>query len=82
MECEFCNKNFTTMSNLRYHKKTNKKCQEIQSKDKDINEIVLESSVSCEFCRKNFTKQTIKVHDKICKKKLEFENKKRISGRL
>ena len=79
MECEFCNKNFTTMSNLRYHKKTNKKCQEIQSKDKDINEIVFESSVSCEFCDKNFTKQTIKVHDKICKKKLEFDNKNLLS---
>ena len=79
MECEFCNKNFTTMSNLRYHKKTNKKCQEIQSKDKDINEIVSESSVSCEFCDKKFTKQTIKVHNKICKKKLEFENKNLLS---
>jgi hypothetical protein len=35
LKCEFCIKTFSSISNLRYHKKTNKSCQIIQNKDKN-----------------------------------------------
>jgi len=71
LECEFCNKSFSNISNLRYHKKTNKKCQIIQ-KQKVEHEI---ETFNCSFCNKTFTKQTIKIHNKTCKKKLNEEIK-------
>jgi hypothetical protein len=71
LECEFCNKSFSTMSNLKYHIKTNKKCQIIQ-KEKNYE---LSSFVNCEFCNKIFTTQIFKIHNKTCKKKLIEENK-------
>ena len=49
LECEFCNKNFSTISNLRYHKKTNKKCQIIQKENIDLS-----SFVNCLFCNKKY----------------------------
>jgi hypothetical protein len=71
IECDFCNKSFSNISNLRYHKKTNKKCQVIQNKD---NKDEIESSfVNCEFCNKLFTVQILKTHYKNCKKKSDFE---------
>jgi hypothetical protein len=79
MECEFCKKNFSSKSNLRYHIKTNKKCQEIQLQQNKDN-IVFEC-INCEFCDKNFTKQTIKIHHKTCKKKLDIEMKNLISDK-
>ena len=75
MECEFCNNSFSNISNLRYHKKTNKKCQIIQKQKKDV-EI---ESFNCLFCNKTFTKQTIKIHNKICKKKLNTELRQLLS---
>ena len=75
MECEFCKKNLSTLSNLNYHKKTNKSCQKIQLQIKDKNDI--DSLLSpCEFCNKIFTFQTMKVHLNSCKKKKNFENGK------
>ena len=71
LECEFCNKSFSTMSNLKYHIKTNKKCQIIQKEKNDE----LSSFVNCEFCNKIFTTQIFKIHNKTCKKKLIEENK-------
>jgi hypothetical protein len=71
LECEFCNKNFSTISNLRYHKKTNKKCQIIQKENIDLS-----SFVNCLFCNKIFTNQTIKIHNKTCKKKINEEIKR------
>jgi hypothetical protein len=79
MECEFCKKKFSSKSNLRYHIKTNKKCQEIQLQQNKDN-IVFEN-VNCEFCDKNFTKQTIKIHHKTCKKKIDIELKNLISDK-
>jgi len=70
LECEFCNKSFSNISNLRYHKKTNKKCQIIQKQKVDEIE-----TFNCSFCNKTFTKQTIKTHNKTCKKKLNEEIK-------
>jgi hypothetical protein len=42
--------------------------------------IVFEN-VNCEFCDKNFTKQTIKIHHKTCKKKIDVELKNLISDK-
>jgi len=74
LECEFCVKTFSNISNLRYHKKTNKKCQIIQKQkvDQKVDEI---ETFNCSFCNKTFTKQTIKTHNKTCKKKLNEEIK-------
>jgi hypothetical protein len=67
LKCEFCNKNFSNKSNLKYHTRTNKTCQIIQHKN-DI--------VNCEFCNKVFTEQTIITHNKNCKKRLNEEIKR------
>ena len=73
LECEFCVKTFSNISNLRYHKKTNKKCQIIQKQkvEQKVDEI---ETFNCSFCNKTFTKQ-IKTHNKTCKKKLNEEIK-------
>lgn len=71
LKCEFCNKSFSNISNLRYHKKTNKKCQLIQNKD--IKDEIESSFMNCEFCNKLFTTQILKSHHKNCKKKSDFE---------
>ena len=68
MECKFCNKNFTTISNLNYHMKNNKKCLEIQQ-----NQNQNDNNVSCDFCKKNFSNKSLKVHLRICKIKKEKE---------
>jgi len=75
LECEFCNKSFSTTSNLRYHKKTSKRCQEIQIQNKDKIIEIESSFVNCEFCNKIFTSQILKTHHKNCKKKIEYEIK-------
>jgi hypothetical protein len=68
MECKFCNKNFSTISNLNYHMKNNKKCLETQEVQKNDN--ILKS---CDFCKKNFSNKALKVHLRICKIKKEKE---------
>jgi hypothetical protein len=67
LKCEFCNKNFSNKSNLKYHIRTNKTCQLIQHQNDIIN---------CEFCNKVFTEQTIITHNKNCKKRLNEEIKR------
>jgi len=73
MECEFCNKSFSTTGNLRYHKKTSKKCQEIQNRNHHNKDEIESSFVNCEFCNKIFTLQILKNHHKNCKKKTEID---------
>ena len=74
MECEFCKKSLSTLSNLNYHKKTNKLCQNIQLENNKDNIVSL--LTSCEFCDKIFTFQTLKVHHKTCKKKTTHDHEK------
>jgi len=63
MECEFCNTYLKTLSSLNYHKKSNKKCLEIQNKTDEIFSM-------CEYCDKKMTIQSLKKHLLICKYKL------------
>ena len=63
MECEFCNTILKSLSSLKYHKKTNKKCLEKQ------NITSTDEFTSCEFCDKIFTSRILKTHIKTCKNK-------------
>jgi hypothetical protein len=78
MECEFCKKNLSSLSNLNYHKKTNKSCQLIQNKNKNNENKIIESSlISCEFCDKIYTFQIMKTHLKTCKQKKKYDSDKK-----
>ncbi len=52
--CEFCNKGYTSLSSLNYHKRSTKFCIEIQKKNSTI-PISNINEFNCEFCEKNFT---------------------------
>ena len=66
--CEFCNKSFSTKSNLNYHQKTTKYCLDIQGKSEDCEEFI------CEYCNKTFTiKSSLLRHLNICSTKDEIE---------
>jgi hypothetical protein len=70
MNCNFCNKSFSSKSNLLSHQKTAKYCLDIQGKDGD--------SYTCKDCDRSFTATKILVdHIQICKERLrkEKENK-------
>ena len=61
-QCEFCEKNFSSKSNLSTHKKTAKYCLSQQNNDV--------KSFKCEFCDKCLTtKQRLNDHINICKLK-------------
>jgi hypothetical protein len=64
MECEFCNTILKSLSSLKYHKKTNKKCLEKQNIGST------DEFISCEFCDKTFTSRILKTHLKSCKNKI------------
>jgi hypothetical protein len=65
--CQYCNKTFSSSSNLNTHIKTSKKCIELRS----TNETNIKTEIyPCEFCNKNFsTKQNLLTHLNICKQK-------------
>ncbi len=65
--CEFCNKSFSTTSNLNTHLKTNKKCIEIRLINANKQDIKIEC-FECEFCKKIFSKKyNLNTHLKTCK---------------
>ncbi len=65
--CQYCNKTFSSSSNLNTHIKTSKKCIELRTTN-DTN-IKIEI-YPCKFCNKNFsTKQNLSTHLNICTKK-------------
>jgi hypothetical protein len=71
LNCEFCNKEFSSKSNLTLHKKTAKYCLEIQRlKNESINNNSDENLNFCEFCNKEFNyKYNLARHYNICKEK-------------
>ena len=63
MECEFCNKTFSTKSNLYTHQNTAKFCLELQGKED-------ETGFNCEFCNKKYAqKKGLILHVNTCKEK-------------
>ena len=70
MNCEYCKKNFKSLSSLNNHKITAKYCLKIQGNNID--------NYNCNFCNKNFsTKSVLKKHFISCKeKKIEDQDKK------
>ena len=65
MECEFCNKTFSTKSNLYTHQNTAKFCLELQGKDD-------ETGFNCEFCNKKYAqKKGLILHVNTCKEKVK-----------
>jgi uncharacterized C2H2 Zn-finger protein len=57
--CEFCKKEYTSISNLKYHQKNTKFCLELQSQ---------QANLKCEYCDKVFsTSKYLKQHSNHCK---------------
>ena len=71
--CEYCNKSYSNISNLNYHKKTAKFCMDIQKKNEpEKTEFVI---LQCEYCNKEFNKKsTLLSHLLTCKVK-EYKDK-------
>jgi DNA-directed RNA polymerase subunit RPC12/RpoP len=68
VKCEYCDKVFSTLSNLNYHKKTAKFCISIQQNKK--------TEYKCEHCNKEFSeKRYLNQHNLRCKSKKESDNK-------
>ncbi len=66
MNCEFCNKTFSSKSNLTAQQTTAKFCLEIQGKHKE------EKQFKCEYCDKLLTQRSsLEDHYNICKEKLK-----------
>ena len=64
MECEYCQKVFSTKSNLSSHQKSAKYCLELQGEHKE------EKKFTCEYCNKVLTQQkSLDVHIISCKEK-------------
>lgn len=75
--CQYCNKEFSSLNNLKIHKKTAKYCLEIQEKlIQDISQCINE----CEYCKKKFTtKYNLTTHLKTCKSKKEKEKEENLT---
>ena len=73
--CEFCNKQFSSVSSLNYHKKTNKTCISIRENKISTNDNL--QLYKCEFCNSSFNmKSSLSRHIKICKKSEEIDDLK------
>jgi uncharacterized Zn-finger protein len=67
INCEFCNKEFTTKGTLQTHQKSAKYCLELQGKSSNDEYV-------CEFCNKTFNiKSSLIRHIVSCSKKLNNE---------
>ena len=76
MNCEYCDTNLKTLSSLNQHKKTNKKCLDIQ---KNLENNIEELFYKCNYCEKTFTNQSLKKHLQTCKnKKIKEDEEKKL----
>lgn len=79
MNCEFCNKTFSTVYSLKTHKLNAKFCLKLQGTKID-NETNVDNN--CKYCNESFsTKQSLTRHLKICKNK-EVETIDKIKNEL
>jgi hypothetical protein len=61
--CNYCEKTFSTLSNLNHHKATAKYCINLRSNT------VINNKITCKGCKKVFNvKSSFKRHEKICSK--------------
>ena len=66
MNCDFCNKSFSTKGNLIAHQKSAKYCLSLQGKENN--------DFECEFCKKTFTVQKVlNEHLYACKEKKKMD---------
>ena len=75
MECNFCKNILQTQLSLERHKKSNKKCLEIQKKNTDN---IITTLVNCDYCLKDFSTTNINRHIKVCSKKLLKDNNEQL----
>ena len=70
MECEFCKKLLSSLKSLKSHQQKTKYCLDIQGKS-------IQDGYTCNFCTKKFfNTDSIKRHEKVCKKeKIEYKIK-------
>lgn len=67
MNCEFCNASFSSLGNLKSHKKTAKYCLKIQE---EYSSNVVNNNFICDFCSKTFNhKHVLNDHYLSCKEK-------------
>jgi DNA-directed RNA polymerase subunit RPC12/RpoP len=60
IKCEFCNKEFATIYNLKYHQKNTKSCLKLQNQNN--------ASYKCDKCNKQFASDKyLKQHLSHCK---------------
>ena len=73
--CKFCDKNFTTKSNLNYHQKNTKYCLKIQGN--------LNSTILCQYCKKSLSSnRVLKTHITQCTSYLLYENSKKYEDKI
>ena len=79
MECNFCNKVFSSKSSLNTHQRNTKYCLKLQGNIK-------ENNFECNFCNKKFTsKQYLSIHTNSCNKEINLilkEKEKEYEERL
>jgi len=83
--CEFCEKSFSSKSNLSFHQKTAKYCINIQKERKKDGEGKDEKSDErvCDFCEKMFTTlHNLQEHSKKCKKMIKHVQEKEIEEKM
>ena len=74
-KCEFCNKNYSTLSNLNKHLKQAKFCKNSyqNNKQKNTNTEEVKNKYNCIFCNKNFINEfSLNNHTQKCKYKSIF----------
>jgi len=83
MECEYCNKQLSSLSSLINHKKTAKYCIEIQNK-LGINNNIIINKIKCNICFKTFAdKRTLTNHlQRICLKEINYIQINDIIGKV
>lgn len=68
MDCQYCQKSFSTSYAMKNHQKTTKSCIKLQQKTNES--VTLTSKYECSYCKKKLTTLTnLTYHLNICKSK-------------